>query len=140
MGGSEWAGTGPYRSDPAAALRQAQEEELAKDDHGFPGRDIAELWGDADWREFILTGGTCTVLDFYAALDAGADDDLAMVRPLTDHEVRRWAPDGRPTRARWEEALGTAALPFPGRGIGHCTTLYRDGEPVEIGYWGCTAD
>ncbi|MFE2728696.1 hypothetical protein [Kitasatospora sp. NPDC059327] len=140
MGGDEWAGTGPYRPNLTEALRRAQEQELARDDRGFPGRHIADLWGDGDWREFILTGGTGTVLDFYALLDPRADDDFAMVRPLTDSEVRRWAPDGRPTRAQWEAALGTTSLPYPDRGIGHCTVLYQDGEPAHVGYWGRTAD
>lgn len=46
MGGNEWTATGPYQEDLAAAFRQAQSQELAKDDHGFPGRGIVELWED----------------------------------------------------------------------------------------------
>ncbi|WP_199819653.1 MULTISPECIES: hypothetical protein [unclassified Streptomyces] len=44
MGGNEWTATGPYRESLAVAFRQAQEQELAKDDHGFPGRSIVDLW------------------------------------------------------------------------------------------------
>jgi hypothetical protein len=90
MGGNEWQSTGPYRKDLATAFRAERERELAMDDHGFPGRDIADLWEDRNWQEYILTEGRA------------------------------------------------AALPLRGRGT--CTVLYRDGAPVEIGYWGCTAD
>ncbi len=117
MGGSQWTSTGPYQKDLESAFRQAQEQELARDDHGFPGRDIVDLWEDDDWREYILTGGTSSVLDFYDLVDAGSGDDFAMMRPLTEGEVS-----------------------FPGRGTGRCTILCREGEPAEIGYWGCTAD
>ncbi|MFG3130871.1 hypothetical protein [Streptomyces tendae] len=140
MGGNEWTATGPYQRDPAAAFRQAQGQELAKDDHGFPGRSIVDLWEDDDWREYILTGGTCSVLDFYALIAPETGDRFAMVRPLTDDEVRSWAPEGRPTRAQWDAALRTQTLSFPGRGSGRCTILYRDGEPAEVAYWGCSAD
>jgi len=140
MGGNEWTATGPYQKDLESAFRQAQEQQLAENDHGFPGRDIVELWEDDDWREYILTGGTSSVLDFYDLVDAASGDDFAMMRPLTEGEVRDWAPEGRPTREQWVAALRTWALDFPGRGAGRCTILYRDGEPAEIGYWGCTAD
>ncbi|KJS61379.1 hypothetical protein [Streptomyces rubellomurinus] len=139
MGGSGWAETGPYQKDLGAAFRLAQAQELAKDDHGFPGQSIRELWRDEDWQEYILTGGTGTVLDFYALIDAEADDDVAMMRPLTVDEVRSWAPNGRPTRAQWEDALPQLLTPV-GRGTGRCTVLYRADEPAEIAYWGCTAD
>ncbi|MFI6618596.1 hypothetical protein [Streptomyces sp. NPDC050528] len=140
MGGSQWTSTGSYQKDLESAFRQAQEQELAMDDHGFPGRDIVDLWEDDGWREYILTGGTSSVLDFYDLVDAGSGDDFAMMRPLTEDEVRDWAPDGRPTREQWVAALRTWVLSFPGRGSGRCTILYREGEPAEIGYWGCTAD
>ncbi|MFE6337388.1 hypothetical protein ACFVP3_20960 [Streptomyces sp. NPDC057806] len=48
----------------AAAFRQAQEQELAQDDHGFEGRSMEELWRDPGWHEYVFTGGTGTVLDF----------------------------------------------------------------------------
>lgn len=140
MGGNEWTGIGPYEKDLAVAFRQAQEQELAKDDQGFTGQSIVDLWEDDDWREYILTGGTGTVLDFYALIDAAAGDEFAMMRPLTEDEVRSWIPEGRPTHEQWDAALRTDDLSFPGRGTGRCTVLYRDGEPAEIGYWGCTAD
>jgi len=139
VGGNLWSETGPYQEDLSAAFRQAQQHELARDDRGFPGRSIVELWEDPAWQEYIATGGTCTVLDFYALIDAHARDDFAMLRPLTQDEVRGWAPDGRPTHAQWRAALGELLDPV-GRGTGRCTVLYRDGLPAEIGYWGCTAD
>ncbi|MFF2080803.1 hypothetical protein ACFVXG_39305 [Kitasatospora sp. NPDC058162] len=139
MGGNEWAATGPYQQDLEAAFRQAQAQELAADDHGFPGQSITELWRDEAWQEYILTGGTCTVLDFYALIDAEADDDIAVMRPLTENEIRSWAPDGRPTHERWEASMRQLLDPV-GRGVGRCTVLYRHDEPVEIAYWGCSAD
>ncbi|MGX9883497.1 hypothetical protein [Streptomyces sp. NPDC002276] len=140
MGGNEWTSTGPYQKDLESAFRQAQKQELARCDHGFPGRDILELCEDEAWAEYILTGGTSSVLDFYDLVDAASGDEVAMLRPLTEDEVRDWAPEGRPTRERWTAALRSGAATFPGRGSGRCTILYRDDEPTEIGYWGCTAD
>ncbi|MGW2398672.1 hypothetical protein ACWCYY_19180 [Kitasatospora sp. NPDC001664] len=139
MGGNAWTATGPYQEDLGAAFRKAQKDELTRDHHGFPGRDIVELWEDEAWQEYILTGGTCTVLDHHALIDAEAGDQFAMMRPLTEAEIRGWAPDGRPTREQWEAATRRLLDPVE-RGIGRCTVLYRDGEPAEIGYWGCTAD
>jgi hypothetical protein len=140
VGGDGWSQTGPYLEDPVAAFRRAQEFELQRDDHGFGSRNIAELWEDEDWREYILTGGTGTVLDQWRLIGADQADDVAMMRPLTDREVRVWAPAGSPSRAEWLEALESGLLEYPGRGCGRCTVLYRGGRPSEIGYWGVTAD
>lgn len=63
-----------------------------------------------------------------------------MMRPLTEDQIRAWAPDGRPTYSQLTDALQSEQLAFPGRGCGRCTVLYRDGGPAEIGYWGVTAD
>ncbi|MBT2367764.1 hypothetical protein J7E88_21245 [Streptomyces sp. ISL-10] len=146
MGGDEWWQTGPYQRDPAAAFRQAQAEELAKDSHGFEGRTIQELWEDKGWIEYILTGGTGTVLDqahMVAAThaeDPTHDEWGPFMRPLTEEEIRAWCSSGRPTYAEWHDALTSDRLPFPGRACGNCTVLYRDGQPAQIGYWGTTAD
>ncbi|MFB7370321.1 hypothetical protein ACFC0D_10805 [Streptomyces sp. NPDC056222] len=140
MGGNAWSHTGPYQSDLGAAFRQAREEALAQDDHGFEGRSIEELWHDAEWHEYIFTGGTGTVLDFPHMIDATDTDDGPFMRPLTDAEVRAWSPNGRPTQAEWEEALKSHRAPFPDRAQGNCTVLYEAGRPIRIGYWGVTAD
>jgi hypothetical protein len=140
VGGDGWSQTGPYEEDLAAAFWRAQELELAQDDHGFGDRGIAELWQDEDWQEYILTGGTATVLDQWRLIGADEADEVAMMRPLTDREVRAWAPDGRPTRAEWHEAIDSGVLEYPGRGCGRCTVLHLDGRPTEVGYWGVTAD
>ncbi|MEU1708222.1 hypothetical protein ABZ478_23075 [Streptomyces sp. NPDC005706] len=140
MGGNAWQATGPYQRDLEAAFRQAQEEELARDNHGFEGRSVEELWRDPEWQEYILTGGTGTVLDLPCMIDATDTDDGPFMRLLTDDEVRAWAPHGRPTYAEWDAALESERLGFPGRAQGNCTVLYRYGRPVQIGYWGVTAD
>ncbi|MFF8995169.1 hypothetical protein ACF09H_35630 [Streptomyces sp. NPDC014983] len=140
MGGNAWRRTGPYQPDPVAAFRAAQERELARDDHGFGGRTVAELWRDPDWHEYVFTGGTASVLDFPLMIDATARDDGPCMRPLTDAEIRPWCPGGRPTPAEWNTALNSDRLPFPARGRGNCTVLYTDDRPTEIGYWGVTAD
>ncbi|MFG2030432.1 hypothetical protein [Streptomyces sp. NPDC048825] len=113
---------------------------LAKDNHGFEGRTIEELWQDEEWTEYILTGGTGTVLDLIHIVDPTDTEWGPFMRPLTDGEVRTWAPSGRPTHAEWVNALETERLPYPGRACGNCTVLYRDGQPTEIAYWGVTAD
>jgi hypothetical protein len=116
VGGDGWSQTGPYEEDLAAAFRRAQERELERDDYGFGGRAIDELWADEEWQEFVLTGGTGTVLDQWRLIDAGADDDVAMMRPLTDREIRAWAAGGAPTREEWLDAPASLqrAHPFPG--------------------------
>ncbi|MFD8544251.1 hypothetical protein [Streptomyces sp. NPDC059649] len=143
MGGNAWWQTGPYQHDLATAFRQAQAAELEQSDHGFEGRagrTIEELWTDPHWHEYIFTGGTGSVLDFPFMIDAADTDDGPFMRPLTDHEVRAWAPSGQPTHAEWVDALSCERLPYPRRGRGNCTVLYRNGRPTEIGYWGVTAD
>ncbi|MEW1776213.1 hypothetical protein [Streptomyces sp. NPDC086777] len=140
MGGDEWARTGPYRRDLAEAFQQAQEDELARENHGFEGRSVERLWRDPEWQEYIFTGGTGTVLDFPLMIEAEDADDGPFMRPLTDSEVRAWAPHGRPSHEEWVAALDAGRLEFPGRGQGNCTVLHRDGRPVQIGYWGVTAD
>ncbi|WP_329404372.1 hypothetical protein [Streptomyces melanogenes] len=140
VGGSFGWQTGPYQQDLGAAFRQAQEQELAKDDHGFPERTLDQLWEDEGWQEYIFTGGTGSVLDLVDVVeptDAGAGP---FVRPLTDREVRAWAPTGQPSYADWADAMDSEALRFPARGCGNCTVLYDDGQPAQIGYWGVTAD
>ncbi|MFE5791966.1 hypothetical protein ACFQ8C_05225 [Streptomyces sp. NPDC056503] len=140
MGGNSWWQTGPYDADLAVAFRRAQEAELAEDDRGFEGRTVAELWRSGDWAEFIFTGGTATVLDQIHTVPATEPEDGPYMRPLTEEEVRAWCPHGRPTAAEWKAALRADDELFPHRGLGRCTTLYEEGEPAEIGYWGVTAD
>lgn len=140
MGGDAWTQTGPYQPDLPAAFRAAQERELALDDHGFAGRTIAELWADTEWHEYIYTGGTGTVLDFPLMIEPTCTDDGPFMRPLTDGEVRAWAPDGMPTYEQWDAALDSDQLEFPARAHGLCTVLYHGGRPTKIGYWGVTAD
>ncbi|MFG2437311.1 hypothetical protein [Streptomyces sp. NPDC048508] len=140
MGGDCWTWTGPYQPDLAAAFRRAQEEQLAQDDHGFPGLTVEELWRDPEWHEYVFTGGTGSVLDQAGMIDA-ADrfNDGPYMRPLTDEEIRAFAPDGRPTVAVWRAALDDDRL-FPDRAQARCTVLHTDGEPTHIAYWGVTAD
>ncbi|WP_294011032.1 hypothetical protein [Streptomyces sp.] len=100
MGGNEWTHVGPYQRDLAAAFRQAQEDELARDNHGFEGRSVEELWQDPEWQEYIYTGGTGTVLDFPLMIEAADTDDGPFMRPLTDVEVRASVGSSRPTHLR----------------------------------------
>ncbi|MFF9474665.1 hypothetical protein ACF1E9_18845 [Streptomyces roseolus] len=140
MGGDCWWQTGPYEADLAVAFRRAQEDELDKDDRGFPGRTIDELWRSEDWAEYIFTGGTATVLDQVRTVDATEPETGPYMRPLTGEEVRAWCPHGKPTAAEWTAALGADLDLYPSRGLGRCTVLYEGGEPTRIGYWGVTAD
>lgn len=141
MGGNLWWQTGPYQRDLRAAFRQAQEQELAKNHHGFQGRTMEELWEEEGWQEYIFTGGTGTVLDLVDMVDPTDDGRGPVVRLLSDREVRPWAPSGQPTYTEWVDALDCGKLDFPpGRGCGNCTVLYHDGQPAQIGYWGVTND
>ncbi|MBF9070392.1 hypothetical protein [Streptacidiphilus fuscans] len=142
MGGSTWWATGPYQEDLAAAFQQAQERELrSRDLPDSADLTVAELWQDEDWREYVFTGGTASVLDFYAfTTDPDARDGVGVMRLLTDQQARGSFSGGRPDFAAWNDALLADNLPFPPRACGNCTVLYRDGQPAEIGYWGVTAD
>ncbi|MGW1247388.1 hypothetical protein [Streptomyces sp. NPDC002535] len=139
MGGNAWTQTGPYQPDLKAAFVQTRAETLARDNHGFEGRSIEELWRDPAWHEYIFTGGTATVLDFPSMIDATDRSDGPFMRPLTDEEIRTWSPDGRPTHEEWNEALASGRLDYPDV-QGNCTVLYKAGEPAGIGYWGVTTD
>ena len=140
MGGDGWSQTGPYQQDLAAAFRQAQGQELARDSHGFDGLTMDELWQDEEWREYIMTGGTGTVLDQIRVVDATHIEWGPFMRPLTDAEVRAWCSNRRPTEAEWLDALKAGRLDYPERAGGNCTVLYHERQPVQIGYWGVTAD
>lgn len=141
VSGDGWWSTGPYEPDLEAAFRRAQEAELARSQYGADGRSVAELWRDPEWREFIETGGTGSVLDFPRIGPDPADPDpFGTIQRLTDDEVRAWCETGRPAYGEWIDALVSGRLEYPGRACGRCTPLYRDEKPVEIGYWGVTAD
>jgi hypothetical protein len=141
VGGNAWAKTGPFLEDLAAAFRKAQEQELARDDHGSEGRTIDELWEDPEWQEYIFTGGTCSVLDFFEFVAGeGHENSGGRMRLLTDAQVRVWAPSGQPTYAEWQDALHSGDLFDLDRACGNCTVPFRDGQPAEVAYWGITAD
>jgi hypothetical protein len=141
MSGDGWWSTGPYDPDLGAAFQLAQEAELGRGRYGDDGSSIAGLWEDPEWREFIEVSGTGSVLDFPRLGPAPEDPDpLGTMQLLTEDEVKAWCTSGRPTYAEWIDALVSGQLDYPGRACGRCTVLYRNGEPVEIGYWGVTAD
>lgn len=141
MGGGGWSRTGAYRPDLAAAFLAEQESELARDDHGFGAMTMAERWEDPDWQEYILTGGTGSVLDQIRVVAPDDTREGPFVRPLTDAEIRAWSPTARPTESDWTTALSTGRLPYPDRAAANCTVLYDPtGTPTRIAYWGVTAD
>ncbi|GAA2785366.1 hypothetical protein GCM10010521_74470 [Streptomyces rameus] len=87
-----------------AAFRQKQEDELARDNHGFEGRAVEEMWRDPEWHEYIFTGGTGSVLDFPLMIEA-ADTDGG----LTDHaggdpRSRRRGLGGAADQERWQRS------------------------------------
>jgi hypothetical protein len=141
MGGDGWSRTGVYQPDLAAAFRGEQEREWAEDDHGFGDMTAEERWRDPDWQEYVMTGGTGSVLDQIRVVPEDDFREGPFMRPLTDAEVRAWCPGGRPTETDWVEALSSGRLDYPDRAAGNCTVLYdEDGKPALIGWWGVTAD
>jgi hypothetical protein len=142
MGGDYWHSTGPYEPDIAAAFRSARETALADGNLSdfVAGRTIEELWEDPEWQEYIFTGGTGSLLDYWGFEGPSAQDGAGVMRLISADEIRAWCPSGRPTLADWIEANGSFRLPYPDRAEGHCTVLYQDGQPAEIAYWGVTAD
>jgi hypothetical protein len=141
VGGDSWWSTGPYEPDLDAAFRRAQEAELAVSRYVADALSVAELWRDPGWREFVEVSGSGSVLDFPRLGPDPADPDpFGTMQLLTDAEVKVWCASGRPTYADWVDALVDGRLDYPRRATGRCTVLFRDGEPLEIGYWGVTAD
>lgn len=139
MGANQWSDTGPYQPDIAGAFRAEQDAALARSDYPAAGRSIEELWEDPEWQECIFTGGTCSVLDFYA-FEAGSTADMGGVMSLiSDAEVRAWCPSSKPTYAEWTDARRSGRLSYPDRAEGHCTVLYQDRQPAGIAYRGVTA-
>ncbi|MEU6854944.1 hypothetical protein ABZ901_34055 [Actinacidiphila alni] len=76
---------------------------------------MAERWEDPEWQEYILTGGTGSVLDQIRVVAPDDDVEGPFMRPLSDAEVREWCPGGRPTEAEWSDALGRVRKVPPGR-------------------------
>ncbi|GGP93976.1 hypothetical protein GCM10010278_85010 [Streptomyces melanogenes] len=87
-----------------------------------------QLWEDEGWQEYIFTGGTSTVLDLVNVVEPTDAGTGPFVRPLTDGEVRAWAPDGQPTHAQWAKALESPPLSWLHRAAFPGISLAGDGS------------
>ena len=140
MGASAWYHTVAYHDDLRAASAALQRDVFERGEYSWPQEQrptsLRALWHDGD-----AEGGTHSVLDLNWLIDEDEPDEPGRIRPLTRDERRQAFGTDRPTRADFDRArqdpLFFGDLP---RWIGHCTVLYRSGEPDEIAIWGVSGD
>ncbi len=143
MGASGWDYVVDYRDDVRAAFAELQKTVLAEGDY-YRGFDNENTYGSMDdlqaakddeefWEE-----GTHSILDMVEVVDSGAEDDVARVRVLREDEVRALFGTDRPTAADFERFQ--AGEWYVERWQGHVTTLYQDGQPASLAFWGVSGD
>lgn len=144
MGASAWHYVVGYRSDVRVALRELQETVLADGNyyHGLGDRltfaSMAELDAVRHTSESFWEEGTHSILDMMAAAGPDEADDFAVVRLLRDDEVRALFGHAQPTHGDFERFTGG---PWEvNRWEGRATTLYKEGLPHLLAFWGISGD
>ena len=94
-----------------------------------------ELDAAKDEEEF-WEEGTHPILDMVEVAEAGAE---ATVRVLREDEVRALFGTDRPAAADFERFLESEDWHVD-RWQGRVTTLYQDGEPTALAFWGISGD
>lgn len=139
MGASAWVAIAPYTADLTSALRSVQDEALRAEDYKWiydeddrPGS-VDALWADTFWTE----GGTHSVLDMRGMV-TDVPDTFATVIPLSDQQVTLLLGSATPGRADFDRVYHASDLDsvIEERWGGSCVTLYADGNPTEIAFWG----
>jgi hypothetical protein len=92
------------------------------------------LWSEP-YYEFMGAHGTLSILDVPSMND---------IRPLTPRETTKAFGTEFPTRADWERVAGAHAVGVSDylgdRWTGRCVTLYLDGAPTAVAFWGYSGD
>lgn len=143
MGASGWHYVVGYQEDVRAAFTELQKTVLAERDYyrGFDEENtyasMDELQEAKDDEEF-WEEGTHSILDMVEVVGSGDEDDVARVRVLRGDEVRELFGTDRPTAADFERFLsGEWEVD---RWEGRVTTLYDDGKPASLAFWGISGD
>lgn len=153
MGGTGWYHIGEYVGSIAATLEVVQRDVYAdgKFQHWLheladqPRPTFEAFCADPELR--APEGATHSILDVSEVRDAStyeADCQAwpgryhAGVYPLSDPELARAFSTLEPTRDDFDRVGGFDAMPDCERGCARSVTLYRDGSPSEVAFWGAS--
>lgn len=143
MGASFWYSFTPYHQDPRHALREVQQKVLAEKDYygdeiheQLEFETLEELAEARDTEEFWEMG-THSVLDMYTI---GKYEAPGTVVVLTADEARELLGTDQPTREIFLERHNDLAVGHVERWTGRATTLYQNGQPHEVVFWGVSGD
>lgn len=141
MGASGWHYVVGYQENVGAAFTELQKTVLAEGDYyrGFDDENTYattdELNAAKDEEEF-WEEGTHSILDMVEVAESGGE---ATVRVLREDEVRALFGTDRPSAADFERVLESEDWHVD-RWQGRVTTLYQDGEPTTLAFWGISGD
>jgi hypothetical protein len=145
MGASGWTYFTPYQADLAAALRAAQIRALEERDYYWFREDegqahpatVEEIWQCEEFWEV----GTHSILDVTRLVRPDDVHTSGGMRPIPEHEIEELFGTRQPERADFDRGSDSGALVFEEpRWGGCCVTLYAEGQPSEIAFWGITGD
>lgn len=141
MGASGWDYVVGYQEDLRAAFTELQKTVLAEGDYyrGFDDENtyatMDELNAAKDDDEF-WEEGTHSILDMVEVADS---DGEARVRVLGGDEVRAVFGTDRPSAADFARLVESGDWHVD-RWQGRVTTLYQDGAPTALAFWGISGD
>lgn len=156
MGASCWDYIVPFQQDITRVLSILQQRVFDEGDYYWDlddGGDVidrtslAALFASKDSDRFWEVG-THSILDMDSISAADQPDAEGAIRALSADGVTRHLGSPQPTRADFERAFNLPVNPGESAPIdsgypkwsGRLTILYRDGEPDEIAFWGCSGD
>ena len=140
MGASGWDYVADYKGDLGSTLNGLHAELFNGGVTWFRGElerwglpqpaTLDDLWSEP-YYEFMGTNGTHSILDIVSMED---------IKPLTPREVVKAFGTELPTRDDWERVAGKHAVGVADylgdRWTGRCVTLYQDGAPTAVAFWG----
>ena len=150
IGASGWRYLVPYQEDLAAALGALRRQVFVDGDYispaeeGYPEPASVEDLLLEEYGYFIETNGTHSILDVIEVVPAEDTDQLSgTIRPLTSAETQQLFGTTEPSHAdytRLADALLFHKVGLAERGTGRAVTLWEDGVPTEIAFWGYSGD
>ncbi|MEW2357709.1 hypothetical protein [Spirillospora sp. NPDC029432] len=150
MGGSNWDYVVPYQPDIDAALAMAHEYAFSQGDYFWPfdsksrfsagperprPGSIRELWEDPVVQELL----THSVLDLFTVAGPAEEPEILQAAPLSSAATLELFGTERPSRADYDRARDRLWNEIR-NGYGHYVTLYHDGTPEQIAFFGVTGD
>ena len=150
MGASGWRYVVPYQEDLAAALDALRRQVFADGDFISPSEDgypepasVEDLLLD-EYGYFMWTNGTHSILDVIEVVPAeDTDQQPGTVRPFTPDETRQVFGTVEPGHADYDrlaDDLLFEKIGLPERWTARAVTLWADGKPAQIAFWGYSGD